>query len=84
MCQTAQRRLNAADNNRSSSVFFPDHVAVDDLEVADALNAGLAVKDITFVPGTVYRTAALDSVCDAVLYRRSRIASIPAFPYPPC
>lgn len=37
------------------------------IEVADALNAGLAVKDITFVPGTVYRTAALDSVCGAVM-----------------
>jgi uncharacterized radical SAM protein YgiQ len=26
------------------------------LEIADALNSGLAVKDITFIPGTVYRT----------------------------
>lgn len=26
------------------------------LEIADALDSGLAVKDITFIPGTVYRT----------------------------
>lgn len=26
------------------------------VEIADALNSGLAVKDITFIPGTVYKT----------------------------
>lgn len=30
------------------------------VELADALNAGMAVQDITYVDGTVYKTAALD------------------------
>lgn len=30
------------------------------VEIADALNSGMNVKDITYVDGTVYRTAALD------------------------
>ncbi len=34
------------------------------VEIADALNSGLDVKDITFIDGTVYRTKSLDSVCD--------------------
>ena len=34
-------------------------------EIAEALEAGLDVKDITFVPGTVYRTKSLDGVYDA-------------------
>ena len=34
-------------------------------EIAEALDAGLDVKDITFVPGTVYRTKSLDGVYDA-------------------
>ncbi|MDE7326770.1 MAG: YgiQ family radical SAM protein, partial [Lachnospiraceae bacterium] len=37
------------------------------VEVAEALNAGIAVRDITFVPGTVYRAKDLHSVYDAVL-----------------
>ncbi len=37
------------------------------VEVADALNAGIAVKDITFVPGTVYRAVELSSVYDALM-----------------
>ena len=37
------------------------------IEVADALNSGIAVKDITFVAGTVYKTKSLDSVYDAVM-----------------
>lgn len=32
------------------------------VEIADALNAGISVKDITFIAGTVYRTKDLDSV----------------------
>lgn len=32
------------------------------VEVADALNAGIAVKDITFIDGTVFKTKNLDSV----------------------
>lgn len=34
------------------------------VEIADALNAGIDVKDITFVEGTVYRTKSLESVYD--------------------
>lgn len=36
------------------------------VEVADALNSGIAVKDITFIDGTVYKTKTLDSVYDAI------------------
>jgi len=36
------------------------------VEIADALNSGIAVKDITFVKGTVYKTTALDSVYDYI------------------
>ena len=34
------------------------------VEVADALNAGLSVRDITFIDGTVYRSNSLESVVD--------------------
>ena len=34
------------------------------VEIADALNAGIAVKDITYIDGTVYRTKDLSSVYD--------------------
>lgn len=34
------------------------------VEIADALNAGIAVKDITFIDGTVFRTRDLDTVYD--------------------
>ncbi len=37
------------------------------VEIADALDSGLAVKDITFVAGTVYRAASLESVYDATV-----------------
>ena len=37
------------------------------VEIADALDSGLAVKDITFVAGTVYRTASLETVYDATV-----------------
>lgn len=36
------------------------------VEVADALAAGLSIRDITFVDGTVYRTSSLEHVYDAV------------------
>ena len=36
------------------------------VEVADALAAGLSIRDITFVDGTVYRAASLEHVYDAV------------------
>ncbi len=37
------------------------------VEIAQALDSGLAVSDITFVDGTVYKTKSLDSVYDAVI-----------------
>ena len=37
------------------------------VEVADALNAGIAVSDITFIDGTVYKTRSLESVYDAIV-----------------
>lgn len=36
------------------------------VEVADALDSGLDIRDITFVPGSVYKTKSLDSVYDAI------------------
>lgn len=36
------------------------------VEIADALKSGIAVKDITFIDGTVYKTNSLDSVYDAI------------------
>lgn len=36
------------------------------VEIADALNSGIAVKDICFVPGTVYKTKDISGVYDAV------------------
>ena len=42
------------------------------VEVADALAAGLSIRDITFVDGTVYRASSLEHVYDAV--------ELPAFP----
>lgn len=35
------------------------------VEIADALNSGIDVKDITFIDGTVYKTNNLDDVYDA-------------------
>ncbi len=35
-------------------------------EIAEALSAGIAVRDITFVAGTVYRTESADSVYDGI------------------
>ncbi len=37
------------------------------VEIADALASGLAVRDITFVDGTCYRTKRLDQVYDYIL-----------------
>lgn len=34
------------------------------IEIADALSSGIAVKDITFIDGTVYKTRDLESVYD--------------------
>ena len=42
------------------------------IEIADALNAGLAIEDLTFIDGTVYRAASLEHVYDAV--------TLPSFP----
>ena len=35
--------------------------------IADALDAGLAVSDLTFIPGTVYRTRTLDHLPDPII-----------------
>lgn len=37
------------------------------LEIAEALKAGIDVKDLTFIPGTVFRAKSLDSVYDPVI-----------------
>ena len=36
------------------------------IEIADALNSGLDIKDITFINGTVFKTKSLESVYDAL------------------
>ncbi|MBP3927012.1 MAG: YgiQ family radical SAM protein [Clostridium sp.] len=36
------------------------------VEIADALESGIDIRDLTFVDGTVYRTDSLDSVYDAI------------------
>lgn len=40
--------------------------------IADALAAGIDVHDITFIPGTVYRSKTLDHLIDPVVRRHSR------------
>lgn len=37
------------------------------VEIADALNSGIDIKDITFVDGTVYKANTLDSVYDEIV-----------------
>lgn len=37
------------------------------VEIADALNSGLSIKDITYIDGTVYRTAQLDDSFPTVI-----------------
>ena len=37
------------------------------IEIADALDSGIDVKDLTFIPGTVYKTKTLENVYDATL-----------------
>ena len=36
------------------------------VEIADALAGGIAVKDITFIPGTVYKTKDITGIYDAI------------------
>lgn len=36
------------------------------IEIAEALDSGIQVKDLTFIPGTVYKTKSTDSVYDAI------------------
>lgn len=36
------------------------------IEIADALNSGIAVKDITFIPGTVYKTKDISGIFDSL------------------
>lgn len=37
------------------------------IEIADALNSGLNIKDITYIEGTVYKTDSRDKVYDAIM-----------------
>ena len=37
------------------------------VEIAEALDSGIEVKDITFIPGTVCKVKSLDSIYDAVM-----------------
>lgn len=37
------------------------------VEIADALNSGISVKDLCFIPGTVYKTKDISGVYDSVL-----------------
>lgn len=37
------------------------------VEIAEALDSGIAVQDITFIPGTVFKTKSLENVYDAVV-----------------
>lgn len=37
------------------------------VEIADALDSGIAIKDITFIPGTVYRTKDRNGICDGII-----------------
>ncbi len=43
------------------------------IEIAEALDSGIAVSDITFIAGTVYKTKSLDSVYDARFFRDTKI-----------
>ncbi len=37
------------------------------VEIADALDSGIAVRDITFIPGTVYKTKDIGGLSEAIL-----------------
>ncbi len=37
------------------------------VEIADALNTGIQVKDITFIPGTVYKTKDIEGIYDQIV-----------------
>lgn len=37
------------------------------VEMAEALDSGISIKDITFIDGTVYKTKTLDGVYDAII-----------------
>lgn len=37
------------------------------VEIADALNSGIEIADITFIDGTVYKTKSLESIYDAIV-----------------
>lgn len=36
------------------------------VEIADALNSGLDIRDVTFIPGTVYKTRKREDIYDAI------------------
>lgn len=37
------------------------------IAIAEALDSGIAVRDITFIPGTVYRTKDISGICDGIV-----------------
>ena len=37
------------------------------MQIAEALDSGLDIRDITFIPGTVYKTKKLDSLYDGIV-----------------
>ncbi len=37
------------------------------VEIADALNSGISVKDITFIPGTVYKTKEISGIYNSLM-----------------
>lgn len=37
------------------------------VEMADALDSGLSIEDVTFIPGTVYKTRDIESVYDGIM-----------------
>lgn len=43
------------------------------VEIADALNSGISVKDITFIPGTVYKTKDISGITGALEERYNAI-----------
>ena len=47
------------------------------VEIADALNAGMDVKDITYIDGTVYKTKELDESCLPLRKSRKTSGSMP-------
>ncbi|MCQ2528291.1 MAG: YgiQ family radical SAM protein [Saccharofermentans sp.] len=58
------RRSILIDSNADILMYGMGELAI--VALAEALDSGLDVKDITFVPGTVYRTITLDHVVNGI------------------